>query len=362
MERIIILTYDYSPNNGGIARLCKEIVKQCIFTRTDYLVVTNIDGPAEKNVERIVGRRGIVEFKILHFLKKNRKEGDVILTGLFHPDGMIGLLSGIPCCFLAHGAELMSGKGFFRKHIWNHYRKIILSKSSKVIANSNYTCNLVKKCSPFANVIVLPLAVDNEYFHPTKDKPNDDILHLCSISRLEQFKGHDFIINTIAELPATYRNKIRLTIGGKGPYKECLEKLVEGNGLQEIVSFAGFVSDDQLRDFYSENDVFILCTREDHSTNHVEGFGLVFTEAQACGTPCIGTRTGGIPDAIDKGNGGWLIKQDDQNALSNLLISLISDKSLLKKQSELALYRVNTTCNWSLYFKGLKQILSKIVT
>lgn len=80
------------------------------------------------------------------------------------------------------------------------------------------------------------------------------------------------------------------------------------------------------------------------------------------GTPCIGTRTGGIPDAIDKGNGGWLIKQDDQNALSDLLISLISDKSLLKKQSELALYRVNTTCNWSLYFKDLKQILSKIIT
>lgn len=88
-----------------------------------------------------------MEFKILHFLKKNRKEGDVILTGLFHPDGMIGLLSGIPCCFLAHGAELMSGKGFFRKHIWNHYRKIILSKSSKVIANSNYTCNLVKNAA-----------------------------------------------------------------------------------------------------------------------------------------------------------------------------------------------------------------------
>lgn len=224
MERIIILTYDYSPNNGGIARLCKEIVKQCILTKTDYLVVTNIDGPAEKNVERIVGWRGIVEFKILHFLKKNRKKGDVIITGLFHPDGMIGLLSGIPCCFLAHGAELMSGEGFFRKHIWSYYRKIILSKSPKVIANSDYTRNLVKKCSPFANVIALPLAVDNEYFHPTKDKPNDDILHLCSISRLEQFKGHDFIINTIAELPEIYRNKIRLTIGGKGPLLRSISK------------------------------------------------------------------------------------------------------------------------------------------
>lgn len=358
--RLILVTYDYSPNNGGIARLCNEIVKQCVITRTDFLVVTNVDGPKEDKVERILGRRGVVEFKILRFLKKNRLEGDFVLTSLFHPDGLIGLLSGIPTCYLAHGAELMEGEGFFRRHIWSRYRRFVLSKAKCVIANSHYTCNLVKKSSPNANVIALPLAVDNDYFYPTKNKFDDGTLHLCSISRLEQFKGHDFIIDTIARLPDNYKKKIRLTIGGKGPYKEQLEQMSFKQGLQEIIHFAGFISDDQLRDFYSENDVFILCTREDHSSNHVEGFGLVFTEAQACGTPCIGTRTGGIPDAIDEGNGGWLIEQDDQKALSGLLISLMENRGLLKRQSEMALKRVNTTCNWNIYFKNLLNILSKI--
>lgn len=357
--RLIILAYDYAPNSGGIARLCKEIRKQCIVTETDYLVVTPVQGGEEDNVVRITGRRGVVEWKILRYLRSIKREGDVILTGTYHPDGLLAWLSGIPCYFLAHGAELMDGRTVFRKIVWARYRSWILAKAKTVIANSHYTAGLVSKCSTKANVIALPLGVDNEYFHPTKPKHNDGLLHLCSISRLEKFKAHDFVIETIASIPEEYRNKIRFTIGGKGPYKATLEKMVEEQKLQDIVSFAGFISDEELRNFYSEHDVFVLCTREDKETNHVEGFGLVFTEAQACGTPCIGTRAGGIPDAIDDKNGGWLIRQDDQKELYDLLISLVKDKSLIKKQSDLALKRVDVSCNWILYFKELKQILSK---
>lgn len=356
--RIIILAYDFSPNNGGIARLCKEIRKQCIATGTDYLVVTPVQGPDEDKVVRISGRRGFVEWKILRYLRSIKREGDVILTGTFHPDGLLAWLSGIPCYFLAHGAELMEGRTTFRRVVWERYRRWMLARANKVIANSHYTAGLVSKCSHKANVVALPLGVDNEYFHPTKPKHNDGLLHLCSISRLEKFKAHDFIIETIASLPEEYRNKIRLTIGGKGPYKETLEKMVEEKGLQQIVTFAGFISDEELRDFYSVHDVFILCTREDKATNHVEGFGLVFTEAQACGTPCIGTRSGGIPDAIEEGNGGWLIEQDDMNALKNMFVSLIDNPQLLLQQGTNARKRVDTSCNWKAYFSELRTIIN----
>lgn len=351
--RIIILTYDFSPNNGGIARLCKEIRKQCIATGTDYLVVTPVQGPDEENVVRISGRRGIVEWKILRYLRSIKRDGDVILTGTYHPDGLLAWLSGIPCYFLAHGAELRDGVSTFRKYIWKHYRKWMLTKAKKVIANSHYTAGLVSQCSPRANVIALPLGVDNEYFHPTKPKHNDGLLHLCSISRLLKFKAHDFVIETIASLPEEYRKNIRLNIGGKGPYKETLEKLVQHFNLQDVVTFAGFISDIELRDFYSEHDVFILCTREEKNAKSVEGFGLVFTEAQACGTPCIGTRAGGIPDAIEEGNGGWLIEQDDKIALSNLFTKMVDDHSFVNIQGLKALTRVNSQCMWSAYYKKL---------
>ena len=356
--RLIILAYDYSPNNGGIARLCKEIRKQCIATGTDYLVVTPVQGPDEDNVVRISGRRGVVEWRILRYLRSIRREGDVILTGTFHPDGLLAWLSGIPCYFLAHGAELMAGKTAFRRMVWERYRRWMLAKANKVIANSHYTARLVTHCSKKANVVALPLGVDNEYFHPTKSKHDDGLLHLCSISRLEKFKAHDFVIETIASLPEDYRNKIRLTIGGKGAYKATLEKMVAEKGLCDIVTFAGFISDEELRDFYSEHDVFVLCTREDKVNNHVEGFGLVFAEAQACGTPCIGTRAGGIPDAIDEGNGGWLIEQDSKEQLTSLLKRLVENKEEVEKQSACAISRIQASCTWNNYYANLLNLLS----
>ena len=355
MNRLVILTYDYCPNNGGIARLCGEIRNQCIKTNRPYLVITPVFGPDEPNVVRITARRGVVEWKIWRYLMNNITDEDVILTGTFHPDGLLAVLSGAKNrCFLAHGAELLPGQSWFRRKLFSRYRRWLLSKATKVIANSRYTSNLVKICSPKANVIPLPLAVDNVRFRPTLPKYDDGKLHLCSISRLEKFKGHDFIIKTICGLPKEYRNRIMLEIGGKGAYKHVLEQMVADFGLKDQVKFLGFIDDDELCDFYSRNDVFILCTREEKDNRNVEGFGLVFTEAQACGTPCIGANAGGIPDAIDNGNGGWLIEQDNEQELQSLLIKLIENPDIIYQQSINALNRINTNFTWNKYFKHLK--------
>lgn len=355
MKRLIILSYDYSPNNGGVARLCWEIKKQCEANDLEHLVVTPVKGPDERNVVRITGKRGIVEWKILRYLNSIKKDGDVVLCGLFHPEGFLSLLAGFPTYMLAHGAEFLPGKSFFRRKIWNLYRKQVLRKASRIIANSHYTAGLVEQCSGVHDVVALPLAVDTAHFYPTQGKTDDGLLHLCSISRLEAFKAQDFIIETIAGLPEMYRNRIRLSIGGKGVYKQVLEEMVKSLHLEGIVSFEGFIPDDKLKDFYSAHDVFILCTREIPGTQEVEGFGLVFTEAQACGTACIGSRSGGIPDAIEEGNGGWLIRQDDKAALSKLLRNFIDDPSIARNEGKKALQRVREKCTWDKYFNELRR-------
>lgn len=356
MERLIILTYDYRPNNGGIARLCNEIENCCKLYNQDYLVITNVPGEPSSNVVRITGKRGLVEWRILKYLKSHLKRGDVILTGTYHPDGIIGWLSGFPTYYLAHGAEFLKGKTLFRKYIWPIYRNLLLKLPKGIIANSHYTANLVKSCVPSAKVIALPLAVDEKAFHSTKQKYDDGKLHLCTIARLEKFKAQDFVINTIARLPKTYRDKIVFEIAGKGVYRKELERMVFELNLQEQVKFLGFIDDSDLCDFYSRNDLFILTTRED--PDNVEGFGLVFTEAQACGTACIGSRSGGISDAVDEGNGGWLIDSDNEEQLKTLLVECIDNMDEVRRQGIKARKRIELTCNWSVYFKGLKSNLS----
>ena len=358
--KYIIFSYDYPPNNGGISRLCGEIRKELLRRGHQVSVITGIPGDSSPEIIRVSGRRGILEIRMLKALKDVYKPGDIIITDTWHPAGSLALLVSKDVFILAHGAELLPGSGYANTSLWKSYRKRIMAKACGVIANSEYTAGLVKSCSPKANVLSLPLAIDGSFFHPTKPKiTSDDILRVCSLSRLEKFKGHDFVIKTIATLPDEYKKRIRFEIGGKGPYSEELKKLVSELGLNDIVTFKGFMPDSEVLDFYSANDVFILCTREELNLQNVEGFGLVFTEAQACGTAVIGTRTGGIPSAVTDGVGGWLIEQDNTQELMFLLIKAVDNKPKIREEGLVARNRVLAELNWEKYGDELINFTTK---
>ncbi len=358
MRRIIIFAYDFPSNNGGIARLCGEIYNQCHQHGIPVLIITCAEGDEADDIIRIYGRRGVADWKMLLTLKKNLHEGDVILTGTYHPDGMLATLTGYPVFMLAHGAEFLPGNSFFRQHIWPLYRRWVLPRATMVIANSHYTARLVQSCSSNAKVTALPLGVDPVRFSPQGTSTKDGLLHLCTISRLLKFKAQDFVIRTIASLPDEYRCRIRYDIAGKGEYKPELERLVCELNLENIVSFKGFVPDDALSSYYSEHDVFILTTREEPENKNVEGFGLVFAEAQACGIPCIGSRTGGIPDAVEDGNGGWLIEPDNEEELRQLLIQMLDHPKIVREMGNRAIKRIHEQGTWEHYFSSFLQMVN----
>lgn len=356
MNRIILLSFDFPPNNGGISRLCNEIVKEFIRRKQPYHVVTNVhsDNLDEAHVTRISGSRGVVEYKILRYLRRAITKNDIILCDTWHPAGILAKLSGRKYFILAHGAEYLPGISFFRNKIIPIYRRCILKGASGIIANSHYTADLVNSLSKGLKTLAIPLSIDASAYFPSKEKITDDnILRICSISRLEKFKGHDFILSTIAKLPICYKERIRLEIGGKGPYKEALESLTHELGLDDRVAFLGFIPENEMNDFYSRNDLFILCTREERDLCNVEGFGLVFIEAQACGTAVIGTNAGGIPDAVHNGRGGWLIPQDSEEALAKLLMLFVDNKIMIQKEGQVARRRVIEECSQRQYVDSI---------
>ncbi|WP_039053379.1 glycosyltransferase family 4 protein [Sphingobacterium sp. T2] len=366
-KHLLIFSYDYPPSNGGIARLCQEIATGMNDYYTSVTVLTvdkeGISKPYNYEQVKIVklpAKRLLCELAAWWYLLRlpNKKHTDV-LCGLWHPEGIMSLLAGIKNTFiLAHGTEYLSGTSSFRKRFWHPvYCKWVLGKAKKVIANSHYTQQLTLGINPKARSIGLPLAVNHEYFKPIATEKDSQFLKLCTVSRVLQFKGHDFIARTIASLPDQIRNQIRWNIGGTGPYLEELKRLVKELAIEEIVTFHGFVPDEELPYFYNANDVFILCTREQEDSTQVEGFGLVFLEAQACGIPAIGTRTGGIPDAIKHGQGGWLIEQDNQEELSDLLCLLVENRDLVNQMSHIARNRVEREATWQLYCNNLNKLM-----
>lgn len=368
-ENLLIFSYDYPPSDGGIARLCQEIAtgmhpyyrKVTVLTREKSGISKPYNYDAVK-VVKLPPKRLICELAAWWYLLRiaDKKNTDV-LCGLWHPEAAIALLAGIPNTFiLAHGTEYLSGTSSFRRKYWlPFYGRWVLKNARKVIANSHYTQKLTQAVCPEAKTVALPLAVNPQYFRPMSTRKEDGFLKLCTVSRVLQFKGHDFIARTIASLPNEVKQKIRWNIAGTGSYLEALKSLVQEIGIDPLVHFHGFVSDQELPGFYSANDVFILCTREQADSTSVEGFGLVFLEAQACGTPAIGARTGGIPDAVIPGEGGWLINQDNTEELSALLQSLIDQPESVTAQALAGRKRVENTANWSYYCSQLKNIFNR---
>jgi phosphatidylinositol alpha-1,6-mannosyltransferase len=366
-NKLIVFSYDFPPSNGGIARLCQEIAVGMQAFYNKVLVVTlakkGINKPYNFDKVQVIylpNKRIKAEISAYRFLSKiEDKDQYDVLCGLWHPEATISMLAGFKKVYiLGHGTEFLSGNNKFIEKFWLPvYAKLILGKAALNIANSLYSKRLILEINKNSKAVALPLGVNEKFFKPAFVE-KVGVLRISSLSRILQFKGYDFIAQTIAKLPLNFREKIQWNVGGTGPYLVELQKLVNELQINHLVTFYGFIPDENLPEFYASSDLFVLCTREEKKSRQVEGFGLVFLEAQACGVPVVGTRSGGIPDAISEGNGGWLIEQDNYTELSTIFINCILDKSIVMEQSVNARERIEKYCTWDQYNAKLYKLIT----
>ena len=180
---------------------------------------------------------------------------------------------------------------------------------------------------------------------------------LTTVARVTAHKGHDTVLRALAKLPSSIREHLQYVIAGRGPATKALQQLASELGVADAVHWLGFVDETQLVDLYRASDLFVLCSRENRAAQAVEGFGLVFLEAQACGTPVVGTRSGGIPSAVEHGVGGWLIDEDDAAALADWLKTLATRPELIEKEGLHARQRVEQHFTWLHYRSRLANTL-----
>jgi len=367
---MILLSYDYPPNDGGIARLCEAIAVAGMRLGIPVHVVAphspngRTDASATVPEVRVCFRRPRREWNIYWVLRHLRTSGPVV-TGLWYPDGLLAWLAGNrPLVILAHGSELMPARAAWRRGMWQLLQRRICESADLVVANSEYTRLLVLRSSPKAKVVAIPLGVDHKRFTPEgREIARERLgvagkLVLSSVSRLHAYKGHETVFRALAQLPEMVRQRFVYLIAGKGPYELALRSEADRLGLGSTVRWLGFVPEEDLPELYRASDLFVLCTRETTDQQEVEGFGMVFLEAQACGTPVVGTRTGGIPDAVREGEGGWLIDQDDATALARVLAQLAEDPAPFRAAGVAARKRVEHECTWDHYMERFLSALS----
>ncbi|HIK58852.1 MAG: glycosyltransferase [Verrucomicrobiales bacterium] len=136
-----------------------------------------------------------------------------------------------------------------------------------------------------------------------------------TIGRLSPEKGFKYLIKAIASLKTSIP-EIKLVILGEGAERNSLEKLVAELGLKKNILFAGYKSNG--RSYLSLFSLFVL-------PSLTEGLPIAILEAMLSSTPVVATRVGGIPDVLEGGEAGVLVKPGDSQALISAILSRYSD-------------------------------------
>lgn len=148
--------------------------------------------------------------------------------------------------------------------------------------------------------------------------PNDGAWKFIQACRLIEKKGLQTSLLAFAKFAARYPQST-FTIAGEGPLQAELEARARELGLAGQVSFPGFVSQTELRELFYGSHLF-LHPSERGADGNQEGVPNSMLEAMASGLPVFATEHGGIPEAVEHGTSGILVKETDHEALARALL------------------------------------------
>ena len=149
--------------------------------------------------------------------------------------------------------------------------------------------------------------------------------------RLIEKKGLPVTLHAFELFLRQYPNS-KLTVAGEGPLLGELQNLARELNIDGRVSFAGFISQQQLRDLYYASHIFLHPSQTGHGGNQ-EGIPNSMLEAMASGLPVFATNHGGIPEVIQNGVSGVLVPERDHEKLAAALLDATHDPGFLSQMA-----------------------------
>lgn len=231
---------------------------------------------------------------------------------------------GIKTAALFYGKDILNDRKSLLK------RFLLLSAnllSDLVLTNSVYTSTLVPRLARSKSRVLYP-AVDPSSWNLAVVQQPDGPASILFVGRLVSRKGVDDLIRAFANL-ASRVPEVFLEIVGDGPERRPLESLAGSLRLLKRIRFKGELRGKALSESYARAAFFVAPSKS--STDDIEGFGTVFLEAALFGKASIGTRSGGIPEAIIDGVTGVLVPEGDTKALEEAMRRLLLNKELRER-------------------------------
>jgi glycosyltransferase involved in cell wall biosynthesis len=278
-----------------------ELSKNINGSLTEYTLTVKRSFPVYNQLNYLFHTYRVIKREILSSFNP-----DIIHSHLVYPAGFLGTIlqrrMKIPGVITEHSRI----SNYFRS--WFHRKCVSFSlmKASGLVAVSESLKTEIVNMSE-RPVTVIYNFVDVAGFNMVSH--HESIINIGFLGGLgNNNKGLDLLINAISRLD---KDSYRLHIGGKGKLMEKYMRFAEESGIDQSCIFYGEIPREQIAEFYSKLDLFVLPSR-------YETFGIVLIEAMACGIPVIATRCGGPEEIVSK-NTGLLIAKESIPQLAEAL-------------------------------------------
>lgn len=213
--------------------------------------------------------------------------------------------------------------------------------------------DLVARGVPAERIRVVHPGVDAKYFTPSPNVPRTPAPSFLYVGRLQRYKGVETAIRALGQAHRS-RSDLRLDIAGTGPHRPALERLVGELGLQDAVTFHGYVSEDAKRSMLRATWANVLPSAK-------EGWGITIMEAAACGTPSLASDVPGLRDSVVRDVTGFLVPHGDSDALAARFLALAQDSALVTRLGQAARARAEAT-TWEAAADATEAHLAALIT
>jgi phosphatidyl-myo-inositol dimannoside synthase len=196
-------------------------------------------------------------------------------------------------------------------------------KATDVVAKCAGEIKMIRSVDNTLNLTLIPNGVNLTVFRPGIVIPDDGPLHVICVARLIERKGQDQLIDAVKRLTDEGYD-LTLSLVGTGDSQSQYEYRALKLGVQDRISFAGYVPREEIIAHYNKAHVFAL-------PSYNEGMSLGALEAMASALPLVVTRTGGTEELVEEGVNGFAFDWGDSESLTKYLRILIRDRALARR-------------------------------
>ena len=371
MPVTLFVTNDFGPRAGGIETFVHGLIER--FPKNSVLVYTSQQGDTGSYDATWLANYGVTVFRdrskmllptprVIREVRKiiNQNKPEAVVFGAAAPLALMGKLLPVNRKIaLTHGHEVWWAKVF----PFNLLMRLIGNSVDHLTYLGEYTKGEISKgISAKARAAMVQIApgIDTEKFKPVDASELRGSLGLTekeviiSVGRLVPRKGQDKLIEALPKILKA-RPSAHLLFVGSGSFQSELEKLIKKLELQSHITFVGRVQYEELAKYICVGDIFAMPSRSRLAGLEVEGLGIVYLEASACGLPVLGGDSGGAPDAVLPGKTGLVVDGTDVDQIADGAIKLLSGdrKTMGKAGREWAV----ATWDWQIWATKFVQLV-----